>query len=196
MHERKLMARFDICSICLVANSFSKSSRWCSRQRKTWVLFLLPSPQNNDKRLKDVVKDATVTVASFTTFCFLNKWRQNNLCRPITCCLGSSFITISMHKAAEKVRTHLHIHYLLSLDRNWLGYRPAHVSTQTRRVPEEFLQTGVTEPMSTGRHLDRLPHRLAAERTLEAPLRLLQELVVEPGHGCTVRRCTTDDSAG
>lgn len=103
--------------------------------------------------------------------------------------LSGVIITISVHKAAEEtVRTHLHIHYLLSLDRNRLWYRLPHVSTQTHRVPEEFLQTGVTEPMSTGRHLDRLPHRLAAERTLEAPLRLLQELVVKPGHDCTVRR--------
>ena len=102
-----------------------------------------------------------------------------------------------MHKPAEeKVRTHLHIYYLLSLDRNWLWFRLPHVSTQTHRVPEEFLQTGVTEPMATGRHLDRLPHRLAAERTLEAPLRLLQELLVEAGHGCKVRRDTTGGSAG
>lgn len=38
--------------------------------------------------------------------------------------------------------------------------------------------------MSTGGHLDRLTHRLAAERTLEASLWLLQELVIKPGHGC------------
>lgn len=42
--------------------------------------------------------------------------------------------------------------------------------------------------MPTGRHLDRLPHRLAAERTLEAPLRLLQKLVIKAGHGC---RCAS-----
>lgn len=102
-----------------------------------------------------------------------------------------------MHwEAEEKVRTHLHIHYLLSLDRNWLRYRLPRVSTQTHRVPEEFLQTGVTEPMSTGRHLDRLSHRLAAEGTLEAPLRLLQELVIKAGHGCTARRPTSVGSAG
>lgn len=50
--------------------------------------------------------------------------------------------------------------------------------------------------MSTGRHLDRLPHRLAAEGTLEAPLRLLQELVIKPGHGCTARRWTSVGAAG
>lgn len=63
-----------------------------------------------------------------------------------------------------------------------------HANTDTRRggrtVPEEFLQTGVTEPVSTGGHLDGLPHRLAAERTLEPSLRLLQELIVEAWHVC------------
>lgn len=54
--------------------------------------------------------------------------------------------------------------------------------TQTHNVPQEFLQTGVTEPMSTGRHLDRLPHCLAAERTLEASLWLFQKLVIKPRH--------------
>lgn len=61
------------------------------------------------------------------------------------------------------------------------------IYTHTETLPEEFLQTGVTEPVPTGGHLDGLPHRLAAERTLEAPLRLLQELVVEAGHVCGAR---------
>lgn len=49
-------------------------------------------------------------------------------------------------------------------------------------LPQKLLQTGVTEAMSTGGHLDGLPHRLAAERTLEPSLWLLQELVIKPGH--------------
>lgn len=61
------------------------------------------------------------------------------------------------------------------------------IYTHTETLPEEFLQTGVTEPVPTGGHLDGLPHRLAAERTLEASLRLLQELVVEAGHVCGAR---------
>lgn len=43
--------------------------------------------------------------------------------------------------------------------------------------------------MSTGRHLDRLPHRLAAERTLEPSLWLFQELVIKPGHRYRFRGC-------
>lgn len=56
--------------------------------------------------------------------------------------------------------------------------------TRTHTVPQKFLQTGVTEAVSTGRHLDRLPHRLAAQRTLEASLWLFQKLVIKPGHRC------------
>lgn len=51
------------------------------------------------------------------------------------------------------------------------------------------MQAGVTEAMATGRHLDGLPHRLAAERTLEAPLGLLQKLVIKAGHGCLAACC-------
>lgn len=59
----------------------------------------------------------------------------------------------------------------------------ARVNIGEESLPEEFLQTGVTESVTTGGHLNRFPHRFAAQRTLEAPLRLLQKLVIEPRHG-------------
>ncbi|KAJ0021947.1 hypothetical protein NQD34_009437 [Periophthalmus magnuspinnatus] len=58
-------------------------------------------------------------------------------------------------------------------------------------LPQEFLQTGVTEAVSTGRHLDRFPHRLAAERTLKASLWLFQKLVIKPGHVYAMSPCSS-----
>lgn len=86
-------------------------------------------------------------------------------------------------------RAHL-CFYLLLLDRNYASnfrcrlQRGGSLCTQTHSIPQKFLQAGVTEAVSTGGHLDGLPHRFAAERTLEASLWLLQELVIKPGHGC------------
>lgn len=92
--------------------------------------------------------------------------------------------------------THLQPPCLPSLDRNYprpsppvspaeVGPSPLCAYAAARaHVPQEFLQTGVAEPVSTGRHLNRLPHRLAAERTLEPSLWFLQKLVIKPGHGC------------
>lgn len=190
MHERKLTARLDISSICIVATPLPLTSGWCSRhggEKKT----CFPSAeqwQAPDRRLRET------SVVAFVTF-FLNKWRWNSPCRPVTCCRGhhNNINTLGGWGKGEDTPTHP----LFTVARPKLApVSPAHVSTQTQRVPEEFLQTGVTEPMSTGRHLDRLPHRLAAEGTLEAPLRLLQELVIKPGHGCTARRRPSVGSAG
>ncbi|GAA6097663.1 uncharacterized [Tachysurus ichikawai] len=49
-------------------------------------------------------------------------------------------------------------------------------------VPEELLQAGVAESVAAGRHLHRFPHGFTAQRTLKAPLGLLQELIVVAGH--------------
>lgn len=52
MHEGKLMGWFDICSICMVANSFSDQQMMQPPQKN-----MSPLLQNNDK----LRKDATVT---------------------------------------------------------------------------------------------------------------------------------------
>lgn len=49
-------------------------------------------------------------------------------------------------------------------------------------LPEEFLQTGIAESVSTCGNLNGFPHGFATQRTLKASLGLLQELVVEPRH--------------
>lgn len=50
-------------------------------------------------------------------------------------------------------------------------------------LTEELLEAGVAESVAAGGDLHRLPHGFAAQRALEAPLGLLQELIVVAGHG-------------
>lgn len=52
-----------------------------------------------------------------------------------------------------------------------------------RVAPEKLLQAGVAEAVATSRHLHRLAHGLPAQWAQQPPLGLLQELVVEAGHG-------------
>lgn len=57
------------------------------------------------------------------------------------------------------------------------------VPRSPRPAPEELLQAGVAEAVAAGRNLHRLAHGLPAQRAQQPPLGLLQELVVEAGHG-------------
>lgn len=56
-----------------------------------------------------------------------------------------------------------------------------------RPAPEELLQAGVAEAVAAGRNLHGLSHGLPAQRAQQPPLGLLQELVVEAGHGGRAR---------
>lgn len=57
MHERKLMGWFDICSNCMVANSFSDQQMIQPPQKN-----MSPLPQNNDKLLEDAAVTAVIGV--------------------------------------------------------------------------------------------------------------------------------------
>jgi hypothetical protein len=52
-----------------------------------------------------------------------------------------------------------------------------------RVAPEELLQAGVAEAVATGRNLHGLAHGLPAQRAQQPSLGLLQEFIVEAGHG-------------
>lgn len=60
---------------------------------------------------------------------------------------------------------------------------PAPKPTAPGAAPEELLQAGVAEAVAASRHLHRLAHGLPAQWAQQPPLGLLQELVVEAGHG-------------
>lgn len=84
--------------------------------------------------------------------------------------------------AANRQAQYLHLQFWVRVDLG-IVQRKLVLRALEDSFTEELLQAGVAEAVAAGRNLHGLTHGLPAQRAKQPPLGLLQELVVEAGHG-------------